>query len=123
MMAHLMDKGLDACLKPRFNNKLPAKESSPRDNDEKREVLNKKTMCQFIQAFTNISLLNKVNLKRKASRDFPSGKAWKLWQEMQEEYNPDDSMVEAELELALGRLKLSNKTKPRKLIEQIAWCK
>ena len=28
---------------------------------------------------------------------------------MQEEYNPDDSMAEAELELALGRLKLSKK--------------
>ena len=63
MTAHLMDKGLDACLKPGFDNKLPAKQSSPRDNDEKGAAeLNKKTMCQFIQAFTNISLLNKVNL-------------------------------------------------------------
>jgi hypothetical protein len=36
---------------------------------------------------------------------------------MQEEYNPDDSMAEAELELAMGRLKLYKKTNPRKLIE------
>jgi hypothetical protein len=32
-------------------------------------------------------------------------------------------MAEAELELALGRLKLSKKTNPRKLIKQIALCK
>jgi hypothetical protein len=83
MIAHLMDKGLGACLKPRFDNKLPAKESGPRDDDEKGAVeLNKKAMCQFIQAFTNISLLNKLNLERKASSDFPSGKAWKLWHAM-----------------------------------------
>ena len=76
-MAHLMNKGLDACLEPGFNNKLPAKECSQRDEDEKAPVeLKKKTMCQIIQAFTNISLLNKVNLERKTSRDFPSRKAW-----------------------------------------------
>ena len=41
---------------------------------------------------------------------------------MQEEYNPDDSMAEAELELAMGRLRLSKKTSSRKLIGQIASC-
>ena len=41
---------------------------------------------------------------------------------MQEEYNPDDSMAEAKLELALGRLKLSKKLNPRKWIQQIALC-
>jgi hypothetical protein len=43
MMAHLIDKGLDACLEPWLDNKLPAKESSPSDDDEKGAAeLNKK---------------------------------------------------------------------------------
>ena len=43
MTAHFMDKGLDACLEPGFDNKLPAKQSSPRDDDEKGAAeLNKK---------------------------------------------------------------------------------
>jgi hypothetical protein len=44
--------------------------------------LNKKVMGQFIQAFSTINLLNKVNLQKKADKQLPSGKGWKLWKEM-----------------------------------------
>ncbi len=106
MTAHLMDKGLDVCLEQDFESKLLSKENGPfATNDEKKVVgLNKKAMGQFIQAFSSISLLNKVNLERKADKNFPSGKAWKLWKEMKEEYNLDESIAEAELELALSKL-------------------
>jgi hypothetical protein len=40
---------------------------------------------------------------------------------MQEEHNPDDSIAEAKLELALSKLRLNNKKNPRKLIEGIAF--
>ena len=63
-----------------------------------------------------------MNLERKADKNFPSGKAWKLWKEMKEEYNPDDSIAEAELELALSKLKLTKKKNPRRIIEEIASC-
>ncbi len=37
--------------------------------------LNKKTMCQkFIQVFPTMNLLSKVNLQKKADKQFPSGK-------------------------------------------------
>ncbi len=39
---------------------------------------------------------------------------------MQEEYNPDDSIAEAELELALSKLRSNNKKNSQKLIEEIA---
>ena len=69
MTAHLMDKGLDMCLEQEFDSKLPAKEIGPFENNEKEAVeLNKKAMGQFIQAFSSISLLNKVNLERKADK-------------------------------------------------------
>jgi hypothetical protein len=85
MTAHLMDKGLDKCLDPDFENRLPVKESGPFDltteNGKKfKEAvdLNKKVMGQFIQVFSTINLLNKVNLQKKADKQFPSGKRWKL---------------------------------------------
>jgi hypothetical protein len=113
MIAHLMDKGLDECLEPNFENRLPAKEEGPfdlttEDGKKAKEAvdLNKKVMGQFIQAFSTITLLNKVNLQKKADKSFPSGKGWKLWKEMRDEYNPDDSIAEAELELAMSKLKL-----------------
>jgi len=124
-----MEKGLDACLDPDFENRLPTKEIGPFDmtnDDEKNQKeavdLNKKAMCQFIQAFSTMSLLSKVNLQKKADKLFPSGRAWKLWVELQGDFNPDDSIAETELELALSKLKLTNKKNPRKLLEEIASC-
>ncbi len=84
--------------------------------------LNKKAMGQFIQAFSSISLLNNVNLERRADKNFPSGKAWKLWKEMKDEYNPDNSIAETKLELVLSKLKLTKKKNPRKITEEIASC-
>jgi hypothetical protein len=42
--------------------------------------------------------------------------------ELQGNFNPDDSIAETELELALTKLKLTNKKNPRKLLEEIASC-
>ena len=129
MSVHLMEKGLDACLDPDFENRLPTKEIGPFDmtndvekNQKEAVDLNKKAMCQFIQAFSTMSLLSKVNLQKKADKLFPSGRAWKLWLELQGDFNPDDSIAETELELALSKLKLTNKKNPRKLLEEIASC-
>ncbi len=38
---------------------------------------------------------------------------------MEREYNPDDSIAEAELELAMSKFKLNNKKNPQKTIEEI----
>ena len=42
--------------------------------------------------------------------------------ELQGNFNPDDSIAETEIELALSKLKLANKKNPRKLLEEIASC-
>ncbi len=75
--AHLMEKGLDACLDPDFENRLPTKEIGPFDmtnDDEKNQKeavdLNKKAMCQFIQAFPTMSLLARSICKRKQTSSF-----------------------------------------------------
>jgi hypothetical protein len=85
---------------PTFETRLPNKESGPFDmtvEDEKNQKeavdLNKKAMCQFIQAFSMMSLLSKVNLQKKADKNFLSGRVWKLWADLQGNFNQDDSMV------------------------------
>ena len=55
-----------------------------------------------------MNFLSKVNLQKKADNLFPSGKAWKLWM-VQGDFDPDDSITETELELALSKLKLAKK--------------
>jgi len=91
-------------------------------NQKEAVDLNKKVMCQFIQVFLSMSLLSKVNLQKKADKNFPSGRVWKLWAELQGDFNLDDSITETKLELALGKLKLTNKKNPQKLLEEIASC-
>ena len=93
---HLMDKGLDACLDPIFETRLPNNESGPFDmtiEDEKNQKeavdMSKKVMCQFIQTFTTFSLLSKVNLQKKADKFVPTGRVWKLWVDFQGDINPD----------------------------------
>jgi hypothetical protein len=129
MIAHLMDKGLDECLEPNFEDRLLANEIGPfalttEEGKKSKEAvdLNKKVIGQFIQQFLTINLLNKVKLQKKTDKAYPS-KGWKLWKEMQYEYNPDDSIAEAELELTMSKLKLSNKKNLQKIIEEIASCK
>ncbi len=70
-----------------------------------------------------MSLLSKVNLQKKPDKLFPSGKAWKLWMELQAEFNPDNFIAEAKLELALSNFKLVNKKNLPKLMEEITSCK
>jgi hypothetical protein len=129
MLAHLMEKGLDVCLDPNFETRLPTKENGPfnlaveyEKNFKEDADLNKKAMCQFIQAFSTMSLLSKVNLQKKANKLFQSGRAWKLWMELQADLNQDNSIAETELESALSKLKLANKKNPQKLMEEIASC-
>ncbi len=125
MLVHLMEKGLDACLDLNFKTRLSKKEIGPFDltvdnekNQKEAVDMNKKAMCQFIQAFLTMSLLSKVNLQKKANKLFLGGRVWKLWAEHQGVFNPDDSFAETELELALSKLKLANKKNPRKAIRR-----
>ena len=100
MTAHLMKKGFNKCLDPSFETRPPTKENGPFNmtiEEEKKFKeavdLNKKAMCQFTQAFLTMNLFSKVNLQKKADKQFPSGRAWKLWMELQGDSNPDDSIT------------------------------
>ena len=64
------------------NQSLPNKESAgpfnltieDKKNQKEAVDMNKKAMCQFIQAFSAMSLLSKVYLQKKADKLFPKVK-------------------------------------------------
>jgi len=94
-----IEKGLNVCFDPKFEYRLPEKENGPfklaveeEKNFKEAVNLNKKAAGQFIQAFLTVSLLSKVNLQKRADKFFSSGRAWKMWKELQAEYNSDDSI-------------------------------
>ena len=121
-LAHLMDKGLDACLDPHFKNRLPTKEIGPfgmtNDNEKNQKEavdLNKKAMCQFIQAFPTMSLQATRSICKRKQTSSSEWESMETVVELQGDFNPDKSIAENELELALSKLKLTNKKNPRKL--------
>ena len=64
-----MEKCLNVYLDPDFEKRFLTKENGPLNlaiegekNFTEAADLNKKAMCQFIQAFPTLSLLSKVNL-------------------------------------------------------------
>ncbi len=57
--------------------------------------------------------MNKIMTEqRQDATDWPSGKAYKIWKAIQLEYQPDDSMSEADMEWALMKIKLTKKQNP-----------
>ncbi len=69
-------------MDPNFETRLPPKENGPfnlavEDEKDFKEAidLNKMAMCWFIQAFSTMSLLSKVNLQIKEDKLFLSGRA------------------------------------------------
>ncbi len=76
-------------------------------NSKKLLILTRKQCVNSFKPFLTMNLLSKVNLQKKADKQFPSGEAWKLWMELQGDFNPNDSITKTELELALSKLKQS----------------
>jgi len=78
----LMEKVLDACLDLTFETRLPNNESGPFDmtiedkkNHEEAVDMNKKAMCQFIQAFSMMSLLKQGQSAKESRQELPEWKS------------------------------------------------
>ncbi len=78
-------------------------------------------MIQFALSFTNVSLLNKINCKQQKDKaNWPTGKAHSLMTVILKEYEPEDTMAEMEMEMALAKLKLGPKKDPNLLNDAMA---
>jgi hypothetical protein len=65
---------------------------------------NQKAMMQFALSFLNVSLLNKLNCKKKKDQNWSTGKAHHVMMALIKEYEPEDTMAKKEMEQALSKM-------------------
>jgi len=122
--ADMVMKGLSEAFLPEFESKLPEKEAGPFDDEDEQKKaikMNQKAMMQLTLAFSNVSLLNKINCEQRRNKaNWPTGKAHKVMSVLFQEYEPEDMMAEMEMELALQKLKLGPKKDPNSLNDEMA---
>jgi hypothetical protein len=101
-------KGLHEAFSPDFETELPTTEKATldlTDEAQKKQSLaiekNKKAMRQLALAFNSVSLMNKINCEKRRDKDWPSGKAHRVMSALVNEFEPEDTMAELEMEEAL----------------------
>ena len=75
---------------------------------------------QLASAFNTMPLMNKLACEKRRDKDWPSGKAHRVWAALLKEYKPEDTMAEMEMELALNKLKLGPSKDPNDLLNELA---
>ncbi len=119
-------KGLYEAFQPDFDAELTMKEKSAFDmnaNKEKKQhdtvKMNQKVMMQLALSFINVSLMNKLNCKKRRDKtNWPTRKAHHVMLVIGKEYKPEDTMAEMVMEHALAKLKLGPKTDPNDLLNE-----
>ncbi len=72
-------------------------------------------------SFNNISLLNKLNCKKRGDKtNWPTRKAHHVMSVKVKEYEPEDTMAKMELKRARAKLKLGPKKDPNNLLKKFA---
>jgi hypothetical protein len=77
-------------------------------------------MMQLALSFLNVSLLNKLNCKKKKDKTRPTGKVHHVMTALIKEYEPEDTMAKMKMEQALSKIKLGSKKDPNKLLNKLA---
>ncbi len=82
--------------------------------------MNQKAMMQLALLFAQVSLMNKLNVKKWRDKDWPTGKTHRVISTLIREFEPEDRMAEMEMERALAKMKLGPKKDPGKLLNKLA---
>jgi hypothetical protein len=77
-------------------------------------------MLQLALSFLNVSLLNKLNCKKKKDKTWPTGKAQHVMTALIKEYEPEDTMAKMKMKQALSKMKLGSKKDPNELLKELA---
>ena len=125
MKAVLSIKGCTPALAKNFKSQLPDREDATlcelNDDDKKKKkalVQNMLGMNIMTLAMETEELMAKVSAS--ATDEYPSGLLCKLWEALENEYEPSDMIASAELLGTLMKLKLNKSEDPKKLGEKIS---
>ena len=122
------ERGFSGELLAKFNTRLPPDEDAildltiPKEKSQADAIeINSKAIRAMIGAFVKPKDMNKIMAEQhRDPTNWPTGKAYKVWEACQREYQPDYSTSEANMERALAKLKLGKKDNPTKLLDDIS---
>jgi hypothetical protein len=85
--------GCAVALQKSFEKSLPAAENTALDEKDPSEKL----MMALIMALENEDDMSIVISVRQRDADWPTGKAWKVWERIEDEYQPTDTTSKIEM--------------------------
>ena len=125
LVAYLAGLGLEGVLEEAFDHQLPATQATPLDETKTDEALligakeaNTKVMQVLVLSFKKPSLVNAIAMSK--TIEWPVGKAWKVWKEFHDRFEPDDAISGMTMEDELMKIRIKKTEDPKVLTDRIA---
>jgi hypothetical protein len=77
-------------------------------------------MDSIVQCMSDTDNFHRILQSMQEDADWPTGKAWKTWKNIQKHYQPMDSTSARYLTMALQKIKLKKDAKPIKILSDIS---
>mgnify|MGYP000067415656 CR=1 FL=1 len=97
LVTYLATLGLEGVLEEGFDNLFPAAQATLLDENNPSKALligareaNKKVMQVLVLSFKKPSLVNAIAMSK--TDEWPVRKAWKVWKEFHDRFEPDDAI-------------------------------
>jgi hypothetical protein len=122
---HVLAAGCAAALDDKYKSVLPLVEDvtgldQTTDAVAIVAVKNNAFVMQALVCALDENNMNHAMVEIQADKDWPTGKAHKVWSRLLEDYQPDDITSEVELEQALMKIKLTKGANPKTLVDKLA---
>ncbi len=122
---HVSAAGCAAALNDNYKSVLPAVEDVSmldpvRDAVAIAAVKSNALVMQALVCALDENNMNHAMVEIQADKDWPTGKAHRVWSRLLEDYQPDDITSEVELEQALMKIKLAKGANPKTLVDKLA---
>ena len=116
---------VDALDETKMKAALPVSEATVLDitqdagkNQNRAKMQNAIAMSMFVSMLQTEELMNAVD--NSTSNAWPNGLAYKVWNDLMEEYDPKDTLTEMSLTTQLTSLTFKKNENPKKLLKKLA---
>ena len=124
LVAYLATLGLEGILGEAFDRQMPATQATALNQNDSSEALliraqeaNAKVMQVLVLSFKKPSLVNAIAMSKTV--EWPVGKAWKVWKEFHDRFEPDNAISGMTMEDELMKLQIKKTEDPLTLTDRI----
>ena len=125
MIVYLATLGPEGVLAEAFDSQMPTTQATVLDPSDPSEAIligareaNAKVMQVLVLSFKKPSLVNTIAMSKTIER--PVGKAWKVWTEFHDRFEPDDAISGMTMEDELMKIRIKKTEDPKNLMDRIA---